>query len=205
MLKLDHLAICAETLAAGAAVVKDALGVAPDPGGEHPAMGTHNRLLHLGTGLYLEVIAINPAASPPGRARWFDLDNFRGRPRLTNWVVRTPDLYAALARLPAGTGAPMTLARGDLKWRMAVPGNGRLPFDGACPAVIEWQGAGHPSARLPERGCRLTGLEIAHPDAAALRATLHGLMDDPRVEIHDGAAVSMRAHIETPTGPKVLE
>jgi len=32
--------------------------------GAHPLMGTHNRLLALGD-LYLEVIAVDPAAQPP--------------------------------------------------------------------------------------------------------------------------------------------
>jgi hypothetical protein len=37
-------------------------------------MGTHNRLLKLGEGFYLELIAIDPQAPPPGRPRWFGLD-----------------------------------------------------------------------------------------------------------------------------------
>ena len=37
-------------------------------------MGTHNRLLGLGTNVYLEVIAIDTEAAPPARPRWFSLD-----------------------------------------------------------------------------------------------------------------------------------
>ena len=37
-----------------------ALGATPAPGGHHPLMGTHNQLLSLGPGEYLEVIAIDP-------------------------------------------------------------------------------------------------------------------------------------------------
>ncbi len=136
-------------------------------------MGTHNRLLSLGD-LYLEVIAVNPAAPPPGRPRWFDLDRFSGPPRLTTWICRCDDLPAALAAAPPGTGTPMALARGDFRWEMAVPDDGRLPFDGVFPALIRWHGALHPAPLLPDHGLRLSRLEVTHPQAGALRAALAG-------------------------------
>ncbi len=71
---IDHLVIVATDLDTGCAFVTDALGVALQPGGVHSRMGTHNRLLHLGPGLYLEVIAVDPSAIRPDRARWFGLD-----------------------------------------------------------------------------------------------------------------------------------
>src|SRR4051794_29994915 len=69
--RLDHLVVVAPTLGAGAASVRSALGADPRPGGWHDRMGTHNVLLRLGPDVYLEVIAIDPAARPPGRVRWF--------------------------------------------------------------------------------------------------------------------------------------
>jgi hypothetical protein len=86
MLTFDHIAISANSLGDGVDMVEAALGVALAGGGEHPHMATHNRLLGLGD-LYLEVIAANPAAPRPAWPRWFDLDNFDGPPRLTNWVA----------------------------------------------------------------------------------------------------------------------
>ena len=82
-LEFDHLAVCGETLAEATAHVEDVLGTSLEPGGVHVEMGTHNRLLSLGPGMYLEAIAVNPEAAHPGRPRWFDLDRFRGAPRLT--------------------------------------------------------------------------------------------------------------------------
>ena len=71
---LDHLVVLAPSLASGVAWAEATLGVTPGPGGEHPLMGTHNRLLRLRTSndqattqqgaAYLEIIAINPAATP---------------------------------------------------------------------------------------------------------------------------------------------
>ena len=57
--------VAGETLAEAAAHVEKALGVALSPGGVHVEMGTHNRLLSLGPGLYLEAIAVNPDARAP--------------------------------------------------------------------------------------------------------------------------------------------
>jgi len=200
MLRLDHLAISAERLEDGVALVERRLGVPMAGGGQHPAMGTHNRLLSLGD-LYLEVIAVDPAATPPGRPRWFDLDRFSGPPRLTTWIVATDDMEAALATGPQGWGAALDLARGDYRWQMAVPGDGRLPFDGACPALIRWQGALHPAPALPDHGLRLSRLVVSHPQAAVLQAAL--ALADPRVTFTPGPP-GLSAVIDTPQGPVTL-
>ena len=65
----------------GGDYVRSVLGVAPGPGGAHARMGTHNLLLRLGESVFLEVIAPDPAAAPPGRPRWFGLDDVAA-PRL---------------------------------------------------------------------------------------------------------------------------
>jgi hypothetical protein len=202
-MRLDHLAVSAATLAEGVAAVEAALGVALAPGGVHVQMGTHNRLLALGD-LYLEVIAPDPAAPPPARARWFDLDRFAGPPRLTNWIAACDDLEAEIARGPDGVGVPLALERGDLRWRMAVPDSGQLPFDDAFPALIQWQGTAHPAQRLPEAGVRLTRLEVIHPRAQALAAALAGRLTDPRVALLPGPAKALRALFQTPSGPRHL-
>ena len=136
---LDHLAVSGATLAEATAHVEDALGVRMQPGGEHDVFHTHNTLLGLEDGLYFEAIAVNPAAPDPDRPRWFDLDRFSGPARLTNWICRSDDLTGELAAVPMDLGAPVALQRGDLRWSMAVPASGRLPFDNCAPALIQWQ------------------------------------------------------------------
>ena len=202
-MRLDHLALSAMTLDEGVAHVEAALGVALAPGGQHPHMATHNRLLGLGD-VYLEVIAADPAAPRPAWPRWFDLDRFSGTPRLTNWIAACDDLEAEIARGPDGVGLPVALARGDLRWKMAVPPTGRLPFDDAFPALIQWDGTLHPAGLLPDAGVRLLRLEIAHPQAAELRAALDGRLADPRVVIVPGAKKALQASFATPGGTRVL-
>lgn len=205
MIELDHIAVAGETLEAAAAHLEACLGVTLDPGGVHLEMGTHNRLLSLGPGIYLEAIAVNPDARSPERPRWFDLDRFAGAPRLTNWIARTVDLDAALAAAPAGMGVPIPFQRGHFSWSMAVPGTGRLPFDGAAPALIQWDGAMHPADLLPDRGCRLMSLRVEHPEAEALVAAFPALGELALVSFGRGPVAALRAEIETPSGVRVLE
>jgi hypothetical protein len=204
MFELDHIAVAAETLAEGVAAVEAALGVELAAGGQHDRMGTHNRLLSLGEGVYLEVIAINSEAPAPDHPRWFDLDRFAGAPRLSNWIVRCDDLERELAASVDGAGRALAFQRGDLQWSMGVPTDGVLPFDGAHPALIEWHAGRHPSVVLPDVGCRLVSLEVIHPEAAAVRAALSGRLADPRVTIVAGAEPAFRAEIQTPKGLCVL-
>lgn len=201
MAAFDHLVMTAGRLDEGVAWLESLLSVPLDPGGSHEAMGTHNRLLRLGAGEYLEVIAVDPDAKAPFHPRWFGLDGRAGPPSLTNWVVRVDDLNGALAVAPQGAGRIMDLARGDLRWRMAVPESGHLPFDDMFPALIAWQGDAHPAGRLTDRGCRLERLVIRHPDAGRLARAV--ALDDPRVEFVAGPA-GIEALIDTPHGMRRL-
>jgi len=199
-MELDHLAVSAETLAEGVEYIEDLLGVKTNLGGQHALMGTHNRLLSLGPSLYLEIIAIDPEAPDPGRSRWFDLDNFSGSPRLTNWIVRTDDLAAARSAAPLGIGTEMALSRGDLRWRMLVPDNGQLPFGGAYPALIAWDSAGHPATRLQDCGCWLEKLHVLHPNSEDLADFLGVEAEMASVSVELADRVGLMAEIKTPRG-----
>ena len=50
---LDHLVVAADTLGNGEDYLESVLGVRPQRGGRHAAMGTHNSLLRLGERCYL--------------------------------------------------------------------------------------------------------------------------------------------------------
>ena len=198
-MEFDHIAIVGTDLAAASAHVEEALGAPLQPGGEHAVFHTHNRLMGLEDGLYLEAIAINPDAPRPDRARWFDLDRVSGAPRLGNWICRCDDLDKTLAALPEGFGEPVALARGDLRWRMAVPRSGVLPFDNCAPALIQWQTDVHPATRLAPSGLRLERLQLSHPEARALATVLAPLLGDARVVFVEGAA-GLEASFRSPSG-----
>lgn len=199
-MELDHLAVAGTTLEAATAHVEEALGVALQSGGQHAMFGTHNRLLGLADGLYLEAISIDPQANPERKPRWFDLDRFSGPARISNWICRCSDLSAQLAKMPKGAGERVALSRGDLRWDMAVPADGVLPYDNMFPALIEWHST-HPAPRLQQQGCSLYHLTLSHPDAILLQQALQ--MNDPRLSYVVGPA-GFEAEFDTPHGRRVL-
>lgn len=217
--RVDHLVIAAHTLDQGVAWCRAVLGVEPGPGGEHPLMGTHNRLLALMDGrhpaAYLEIIAVNPRAPAPGRRRWFDLDDpalqaaLRDAPRLVNFVAQCADAARAceaLATQGIDRGALLSASRqtaqGLLEWKITVREDGQRLFNGALPTLIQW-GETHPSASLPDRGLRLQSLQAPHPEARALRAACQAIgLDD--LAVAEGNP-GLSAVLQTPRGKVRLE
>ena len=201
-LSLDHLAVSGESRDAARAHIEDALGVQMQSGGSHARFATHNHLMGMNDGLYLEAISIDPDAPNPDRPRWFDLDNFSGSPRLTNWICAVPDLAKALLDW-RDAGEPVSLERGTLRWQMAVPENGKLPFDGFSPPLIEWQGSLHPAQMLEPREVSLKQLTILHPKADELELLL-GDVSGATVRFEVAQETSLVAEFSTPHGLRVL-
>ena len=220
--RLDHLVIAAATLAEGVAWCEATLGAVPGPGGEHALFGTHNRLLKLSAegspNAYLEIIAINPSATPTRAAplkRWFDLDDEALRvslkldgPQLIHWVVSVPQLATALTtwqRQGVDRGPALTASRptpqGLLQWQISVRDDGQRLFQGCLPTLIQW-GAIHPAQSMPDSGLSLQRLTLQHPEAAVLDAALAAIELAGMKPVPGPAAFS--AELLTPRGPVTL-
>ncbi|MDZ4279852.1 MAG: VOC family protein [Hydrogenophaga sp.] len=217
--RIDHLVVAARTLEEGVAWCETTLGVTPGPGGEHPFFGTHNRLLKLDDGSdkppYLEIIAINPDATPTrgaGYKRWFDLDNAalqarlaQDGPQLVHWVASVPDIDAALLALQAigiQRGPVVSASRetphGLLQWRISVRDDGQRLFNGVLPTLIQW-GSAHPTQHMPASGITLRQLRLRHAGAAGLRAALQALgLEALSVTDGHGGPASLSAELDTP-------
>lgn len=207
-IQFDHLVVAARTLGDGVRWCEDTLGITPGPGGKHPLMSTHNRLFNISSdafpNAFFEIIAIDPDAPPPGRARWFGLDklDLTSGPRLVTFVARDAaldDTLAALRDMGFDGGRALAASRetpaGLLRWQIAVRDDGATLCRGAMPTLIEWGGR-HPAASMPASGVTLRSL------------VLHGL---PRTALHVEQAVfaerpgpALEAHLETPRGPITL-
>jgi hypothetical protein len=203
---LDHLIVTAPSLQAGAEELEPRLGVSMATGGSHPGWGTHNALLGLGEGRYLELLAPDPAQPAPSEGRFLGLDE-RSPVRLATWAARAMDLDDVMRRARAlglDLGAPTegSRRRGDgtlLRWR--VLGAGAPRMGGLVPFFIDWSDSPHPSHALPD-GVSLRTLRAEHPDPGPLRAALRGL--DLEVEVAAGDRPALIAVLDGPRGAVTL-
>lgn len=204
--ELDHIVVACADLQTGIDWVEQRLGTRPVLGGRHVAMGTHNALLKLGARTYLEVIAIDPDAAPPPRPRWFALDEpdmqsqLAQGPRLITWAVRSDSVADACARVP-DLGEIMSMSRGGLHWKIAVPETGVLPWGGILPAAIQWSTENdadtaptHPCDVLEDSGCELVRLQLSHPAAVLGTSGIMGMF----------RALKIVGPVDLAPGPKML-
>mgnify|MGYP003482153424 FL=1 len=221
---VDHLVVFAADLAGGVDWCQRTLGITPTAGGEHPLMGTHNRIFNISSPrhprAYLEIIAINSIATsalPAGARRWFDMDDAtlqqqvaQHGPQLIHWVASVPEVaasHAALAAQDIERGAIITASRptpnGLLQWQITVREDGLRLMDGCLPTLIQW-GATHPCDSLPASGVQLQQLTLQHPQAATLRAACEAIGVASHVAITAGDAPQLTAQLTTPRGPVTL-
>jgi hypothetical protein len=211
-IEVDHLVVAARSLEQGVAWCEATLGVAPGPGGKHPLMGTHNRLLKVANPprfprTYLEIIAIDPEAPAPGRARWFGLDDpalqrsLAECPRLLHWAAGTRHLDMHRWGLVAGGFNPgQTLAAsrdtpaGRLEWRIVVRDDGALLAGGTLPTLIEWPSI-HPSDTMADSGLVLQRLVLR-----GLPAQAWAVLQPRGIERVEGDGPAIEAVLQTPRG-----
>jgi hypothetical protein len=216
--EVDHLVVAAATLEEGVRWCESTLGVTPAPGGTHPTMGTHNRLLSLSSAAfprsYLEIIAIDPTMPKVQRLRWYRLDEaaLKDRlathgPQLINVSVRTTMIEThrrSLVNHGLNPGVPIAVHRdtpvGRLSWHVLARDDGGLEAGGLVPTLIQWDGP-HATEQLPDQGCTLQSLRLdGLPTGARDVLRLANAVIDPTA-----APAAIRAEIATPRGVVALD
>jgi Glyoxalase-like domain len=188
--QIDHIVVVAQTLEQGVAWCEATLGITPQPGGDHPQFGTHNRIFKIATPsfplAYFEIIAIKKAAAQAintpttgknelKNTRWFDMDDaalqaaVAKEPRLVHFVANTDDIQAGRAALKAvgiDRGAAVEASRptrkGRLEWKITVRDDGQRLFNGALPSLIQWgkSGAAEPLRLHPRNTLPRSGVSL---------------------------------------------
>ncbi|MGQ3355119.1 MAG: VOC family protein [Phreatobacter sp.] len=211
MLQLDHLTVIAPTLAEGVAHVRDCLDLDVPFGQRHAYMGTHNHLLQLGGAVYLEIVATDPAGIPPGRARWFGLDqparvraDWEAGRRLRGWVAGTDTIDTVLRGREAIFGRKVSLPPEAPVFDFVIPDDGSLPLDGAAPSLIDRRGRPRSMAMIADLGARLVSFTLDHPGAATIAALHHDLAAEGGPAVVAGPAMRYEAVIDTPGGLRRL-
>ena len=201
---IDHVGIGVSDLDRGIAALARTTGVTAVAGGSHPGRGTHNALLSLGHGTYLEILApLAGAALDPELAGLAKLE----APTPVLWAVRSTDLDATARRLKESGFAVGEIRAGSrarpdgslLKWRtlgLSGPGLEAAPF------FIEWdKSSPHPSQTSPA-GCTLARLEVFDPDASGLTRLQKALALE--VVVGTAASPGLRLTLACPKGEVVL-
>jgi len=208
--KIDHFAVGTSRLSDGVAALEHTLGVTVPDGSKHTLMSTHNCVMQAGNESFFELIAIDPDAPDPGRARWFTLDfpetqdKIAIRPRALCWVVSTDRLDELVASSPVPLGEIVTFVRGERSWRLTVPEDGHLPEGGLLPAFIEWSPGPHPSTGQQDLGVTLKQVCLSCPDPDGLTAKLAALGVDHLAEVKEGDA-GLSFVLDTPNGEVILD
>lgn len=174
-------------------------------------MGTYNHLLQLGEAVYLEIVALDPDAEGPGRARWFGLDDQKavkaewdaGR-RLRGWVARTDQINVVLKDHEGIFGKKVSLPWVNPSFDFAIPDDGSLPLNGAAPSIIDRRGKPRSMAAIADFGARLHSYSLECHNAAAIAVLYRKLDIDTPPAIMQRNELRYRAWIEMPAGIKEL-
>jgi hypothetical protein len=202
---IDHVILATSDLERGMAEVERLTGVRPQQGGAHPGRGTRNALMSLGAGVYLELIAPDPAQPA----------DLRAAKRLgavaglipDGWAIAPTDISALRASY-AAAGIPLTpplvggRVRPDgqrLAWRtFGVQGDDRS----TVPFFINWSDMRlHPSQSAPG-GCTLGGVVLRDPAPDTLRTLLRPAGLTVQIERADAGAMEIR--LRCPAGEVVF-
>jgi catechol 2,3-dioxygenase-like lactoylglutathione lyase family enzyme len=190
LFRLDHVVLAVRDLNAAAADYRE-LGFTVVPGGAHPGGWTHNALIVLADGSYLELLApTNPRLLDDEEA--LAAPNFlfalAGGEGAVGLALAVDDLGAAVAAMQhRGATIPAPRAGGrtrpdgvQLEWRTAMPGRSVLPFFIEDLTPRDWRVPVSPeNARHANGALGIRAITYAAPDSAAVHAHFARLLGDP--------------------------
>jgi hypothetical protein len=196
--QVDHVLLGIDDLDRGIKAFEQATGVKPVYGGKHPG-GTHNALVSLGDGTYLEIIALQKGVTDAG-----EYAGLKQLHTLTpiGWAVSSKDSAELRKRLSAAglavtepvPGSRITPAGATLSWQTF----GLKDNFAEAPFFIVWSAqTPHPATTSPS-GCKLQQWHVAGShlkNLEQLRAAL-----DLRIDVADAKATSMRLSLKCPQG-----
>ena len=196
--QIDHILLGIDDLDRGMKAFEQSTGLKPVYGGKHPG-GTHNALVSLGDGTYLEILALQKGVTDAGE--------FAGLEQLKTltpigWAVSSRDSVQLRERLSAAgmavtepePGSRTTATGSTLSWQsFGLKEN----FEEA-PFFIVWSAqTPHPSTTSPS-GCKLQQWQIASPRVDKLEQLRRTL--ELRVDVAEAKATSLRLSLSCPKG-----
>jgi hypothetical protein len=202
--QVDHILLGIDDLDRGIDAFEQLTGVRPVYGGKHPG-GTHNALVSLGDGAYLEILALQPGVPPP--KEYAGLEQLHTLTPI-GWAVSSKESAQLRERLTAAgmavtepnAGSRKTPAGATLSWQtFGLKDN----FDDA-PFFIVWSAqTAHPSTTSPT-GCKLRQWRIASPHQKNLEQ-LRRTLDLQLLDLADASTTALSVSLSCPKGPVELD
>ena len=203
---IDHFVLGIHDLKTGMDEFEAKSGIAPVFGGVHEKVGTHNALVSLGEGKYLEILAPIDKNSRANSA-FGDLNKETLTP--VGWVIGTTNssvIETILESHGIVHSGIIPLSRktsqgNEIKWSNIFHHHEGKPS--ANPFFIEWEDLSiHPSITLPQHGCSLESFSINSQGEDQLTAFLKAIMLDlsfsKQTEFPSGQITSLS--LNTPQG-----
>ena len=203
MASIDHIILGVADLDHGIEQFERLTGVRPAYGGRHPT-ATHNALVSLGQGIYLEIIALQPGVVPPVEFAALSLLT-----ELTpvGWAVASSDVAQLRSALIGAdlqvtepeAGSRVTPSDDTLSWHtFRLQDNFR-----DAPFFIVWSAdSRHPSTTTPS-GCTLQSMTIASTRSDELDRLCSAL--ELPVVVARSTASAVKLDLASPRGPVRFE
>ena len=142
--KIDHFVFGANTLSEGSNTIKKILDEDLSEINVHETMGTHNRVISLGS-CYLEVISLDPKNQNANKNTWFNLGdnvyrkNFLKVPKLISFVISSDELNSSIF-----FEKEFFVSRNKYKWFFKKPNfeylnKNNFTNTNLFPSLINWQ------------------------------------------------------------------
>ena len=142
--KIDHFVFGANTLSEGSNTIKKILDEDLGEINTHETMGTHNRVISLGSS-YLEIIALDPQNKNENSNTWFNLsdkiyrEKFLKIPKLISFVISSDDLSSSIF-----FEKEFFVSRNKYKWFFKKPNfeylnKNNFTNTNLFPSLINWQ------------------------------------------------------------------
>lgn len=205
---LDHIIWACDDLDRGMSRLETLTGVAPRYGGVHAGGATHNAIVALDGGRYLEVFAPT-SASGAGDNGWARLARASSEPQVLTYCMRSPLSLAELALRAANNqwgnavvadNSRVTADGELLRWQWIAPQPAQFGME--FPFFIDWLDSPHPSVDSnrvsPSAGLRLKSFLVGCPGADRLGRIMSDLGSP--ISTYVAETVQFRVLLDTPKG-----
>jgi len=193
---IDHFVVTCEDLESTKKEFEKKTGAKIYYGGEHPSLGTHNALLPLDNGLYIEFLAPKEERA---KSNIFNLNSTKQNGYcLSAFCVSNIEKYLLLTdfsdSVKKAKMSRITKDNEEISWFIALDKQIDETFNGFIPFAIEWISP-HPTS-LYTASCKLIRFEI-HTNNEVIRDFNRNIKD---VEIYTNPNNILLLNFSTPNG-----